>query len=315
MLDLLVKREAELVDFASCVSQPRHIDIQQRLAFGSVTIGRYAHNFNDGALIGTAQCTVLVHEGSMFELDWGPLDERKCERKRISFGDVQIHPCDALVYKRWRTPSQMLFLAVDRSFVDRVASDAFGLCHLDLEMHIGVNDPVIGGMAEAWREELRTSGAGGKICAEALATALIVHLFRTYVDSACTQKIALGGMTGAKLRKVITYIQEHLSEDIGLDVLAAVSGFSVHHFVDVFKSETGFTPHQFLINRRIHRAKELLLGSDTSIAQIAIEVGFSGQSHLSGHFRKLTGATPLRFRKANGSFKLQKTDNFRQKPS
>ncbi|WP_234729614.1 helix-turn-helix domain-containing protein [Acidocella facilis] len=109
----------------------------------------------------------------------------------------------------------------------------------------------------------------------------------------------VGGMRGVRLRRAVDYIESHLGEDVRLPALAAVVGFSVHHFSEVFKAETGSAPHHFLIWRRIHRAKELLLGTDMPIAEIALEVGFSGQSHLTLNFRKLTGTTPLRFRVSN----------------
>jgi len=239
-------------------------------------------------------------------MDWRVLGGPSLERKRIEFGDIQIHPCDTLIYKNFiyrqtSTPSQMLFLAINQVFVDQVIADIFGRSSMELEPRIGIQDRIIGGMAEIWSEELRACGAGGRIGAEALATTLIVHLFRTYGGGKVNPSAPTGGMTSIRLRRVLAYMEEHLSEDIGLCTLASIAGFSIHHFSDVFKAETGFTPHQFLIDRRIHRAKQMLLGSSAPIAQISAEVGFSGQSHFSGHFRKLTGTTPLRFRRAKGS--------------
>lgn len=307
MPDSLIEPQPELADFASGAVLFKYTEVLQRLTFGAITIGRYRHSLNRGAsagvVMGTSQCTVLIHESSAFEMDWSILGEAYLERKRIEFGDIQIHPCNTLVYKKSvcdhvSTPPQMLFLAIDQIFVDQVIAGIFGSSSMDLEPRIGIRDTVIGGMAEVWREELRTRGAGGRICAEAIATTLIVHLFRTYGNVKVDTRTSAGGMTGLRLRQVIAYMEEHLSEEVGLFTLASIAGFSVHHFSDVFKAETGFTPHQFLIDRRIHRAKELLLGSNAPLAQIATEVGFSGQSHFSGHFRKSTGTTPLRFRRA-----------------
>lgn len=190
----------------------------------------------------------------------------------------------------------MLFMAVERALVVQIVAEVFDRQHMDLKPRIGIRDTVIEGMAEAWREELLERGAGGRVQAEALATALIVHLFRTYGEGGANIRVSTGGMNGTRLRRVVEYIEEYLSEDISLCVLASIAGFSVHHFNDVFKAETGIAPHHFLIERRVHRAKELLLGSDIPIAQIASEVGFSGQSHLTLHFRRLAGTTPLRFR-------------------
>lgn len=58
----------------------------------------------------------------------------------------------------------------------------------------------------------------------------------------------------------------------------------------------GMRPYHYLIQRRIHRAKELLLGGRKPIAEIAVEVGFATHSHFTFNFRKVTGTTPSRFR-------------------
>jgi AraC family transcriptional regulator len=288
----------ELVDFAGVASLPRHIGITHRITGGAVTIGRYMLNPNSGAFIGTTQYVAVVHDGAPFEMEWLLPGSDTFERKRMELGDIHIHPCDTLAYKRWQTSSRMLFMAVDRTLVGQIVKEVFDRSFIELKPRIGIRDTIIEGMAQAWREELQERGAGGRVHAEALGTALIVHLFRTYGDNSANIQVITGGMNGLRLRRVVEYMEDHLGEDIGLCMLASIAGFSVHHFSDVFKAETGFAPHQFLIERRIHRAKELLLGSDTPIAQIAVEVGFSGQSHFTEHFRKSTSTTPLRFRQA-----------------
>lgn len=95
---------------------------------------------------------------------------------------------------------------------------------------------------------------------------------------------------------MVDYIEAHLAEDISLRDLAALAELSPHHFGVAFKASTGTPPHRYLIERRILRAKERLLSTDQSIAQIAVSLGFASHSHFAQHFRKLTGATPSRFR-------------------
>jgi AraC family transcriptional regulator len=109
--------------------------------------------------------------------------------------------------------------------------------------------------------------------------------------------VSVGGMSGASLRRVIEYIEMNFSSNVRQRALASIAGLSVRHFGTVFKIETGMTPHNFLIRRRIVRAKDFLTESDLTIAQIANEVGFSGQSHLTLYFRRYTGTTPQRFRR------------------
>jgi AraC family transcriptional regulator len=67
---------------------------------------------------------------------------------------------------------------------------------------------------------------------------------------------------------------------------------SPYHFSRLFKQSTGHSPYQFVIKCRVERARELLLNSDLSIAQITYTVGFANQSHLTNHFKRMLGVTP-----------------------
>jgi AraC family transcriptional regulator len=77
---------------------------------------------------------------------------------------------------------------------------------------------------------------------------------------------------------------------------AAVVQLSVYHFARQFKAATGLPPHQYVIARRVERAKQLLqAGTDLSLADVALRAGFSDQSQFSHHFKRLVGVTPGRF--------------------
>ncbi len=79
--------------------------------------------------------------------------------------------------------------------------------------------------------------------------------------------------------------------------LSKVTGLSPHHFGDAFKAATGKSPHRYVIERRLSRARELLRETDRSISDIAYAVGFSSQSHFTANFRRVVGFTPNRFRR------------------
>jgi AraC-like DNA-binding protein len=82
-----------------------------------------------------------------------------------------------------------------------------------------------------------------------------------------------------------------------LEQMAAMVSLSPFHFARQFKAATGLPPHQFLITRRVERAQQILRGrGNLSLAQVAIGVGFSDQSQLCFHFKRIVGVTPGRFR-------------------
>jgi AraC family transcriptional regulator len=100
---------------------------------------------------------------------------------------------------------------------------------------------------------------------------------------------------------VFAYIEDNLAENIALADLAAVIGLSVSHFNVLFREAVGLSPHQYLIRRRVERAKDLLGESKLSISQIAAESGFAHQSHLARHMRRMLGVAPKALRKQRES--------------
>lgn len=104
------------------------------------------------------------------------------------------------------------------------------------------------------------------------------------------------GLTPQKLRKVIGYISENLAQSIIISELAEKIDLSQRHFQRAFKKSTGKTPHQYIVEQRVGRAKHLLLSTTLPLSEIALRCGFSNQSHLTAHFRLITGTTPRRFR-------------------
>jgi AraC family transcriptional regulator len=105
----------------------------------------------------------------------------------------------------------------------------------------------------------------------------------------------IGGLPRYKLQKVIAYIDEHLSENLSLATIAQQIGISQFYFGHLFKQTMGVSPHQYLLQQRIERAKQLLLQNRPNIADIALAVGFSNQSHFTRRFKQVVGITPKRF--------------------
>jgi AraC family transcriptional regulator len=96
---------------------------------------------------------------------------------------------------------------------------------------------------------------------------------------------------------IVDYIMANLHRSPTLEEMAAMVGLSPYHFARQFKAASGLPPHQFLITRRVERAQQLLREKgNLSLAEVAIDVGFSDQSQFCFHFKRIVGATPGRFR-------------------
>jgi AraC family transcriptional regulator len=105
-----------------------------------------------------------------------------------------------------------------------------------------------------------------------------------------------GGLAAWQLRRVTEAMSEHAHHDLALEELAALVGLSAKHFARAFRQSTGVPPHRWLIERRIERAKTLLITADLGLAEIALACGFADQSHFTAAFRRGTGVTPGAFR-------------------
>jgi AraC-like DNA-binding protein len=110
--------------------------------------------------------------------------------------------------------------------------------------------------------------------------------------------LAKGGLPAYKLRRATQFIEAHIDQPIRLEAVAAAVDVSPFHFHRQFKRSTGSTPHQYIVQLRMERAKALLCESELPLVEVAARVGFADQSHFSSIFRRMTSMTPRRYRNA-----------------
>jgi AraC family transcriptional regulator len=159
--------------------------------------------------------------------------------------------------------------------------------------------PVIETMARMAFDELQRGPdvMAGDLYADSLANLLAVQLLREYSSEKIpAERRYVNGLSSKKLIRVLDLIESDLAQDLPLRVLAHTAELSEYHFLRMFKQATGYTPHQYVINQRIERAKELLRKTDISITEIAYLLGFSTPAHFTHHFRRKTGITPSAMR-------------------
>lgn len=202
---------------------------------------------------------------------------------------------------RWRNAFESTHYQLSPALVAKVAEEAFNFDPARVHFPVRYYDqssPEVIHTLTALRHELLTGGPGGRLCAESLANVLVVQLIRQLSNRqgmGGNVRGAGGRLARQTLQAVEEYIHAHLDQSISLAELAAVAHLSEFHFARLFKQTTGLPPHQFVIHVRIERAKRLISAGRLSLAQIALEVGFSDQSQLTRHFKRLVGVTPKRF--------------------
>jgi AraC family transcriptional regulator len=119
--------------------------------------------------------------------------------------------------------------------------------------------------------------------------------------SAARQAHLRGGLSPAALRRVHVFVEANLGRTIRVADLASRAGLSVHHFARAFRRSVRVTPRQFVEQRRVERARQLIRQSRHSLAEIAVESGLGSQSRLTTAFKRHTGATPARYRRGLGT--------------
>lgn len=196
---------------------------------------------------------------------------------------------------RWvvSRPARSLLLRLAPSLLPETA-DAMGLGSRagDLAPSIHVRDPQIERIGWMMQAEDHDAYPGGRLFADSLASALAARLLALQ-----TRKAVAAGKPGRalprwRLRHVIEYIEAHLDEALSLAELAAVAGFSLSHFKPLFKQAVGVPVHRFVLERRVERARTLLLEGKKNMSEIALETGFSHPSHMARCMRRVLGLSP-----------------------
>jgi AraC family transcriptional regulator len=214
-------------------------------------------------------------------------------------GSISLLPAGSPARWRWSGHNDTLHIYLEPGLVARVAVEAFELdpARLTVPPLDGLDLPQLRAANLALDAELTSGGAGGPLAAESLANLLAVHLIRHVSAPRRLERGRDGVLPQGRLRAVVEYIEEHLDGCPTLAQLAAVVRLNPYHFARQFKAAAGLPPHQFVILRRVERAKQLLqAGTDLSLAEVALRAGFSDQSQFSRHFKRLVGVTPGQFR-------------------
>lgn len=231
--------------------------------------------------------------------DW---KENGCYRTmRLQPGQVSIFPAMVPFSSRTHDTGGFLTMTLRQKFL-RCASHELmtGPDALELTPKLAVEDSLFNALGATLKAEIQSGYTGGRAYGESLAGTLAVHLVRHYSNRRPQPAGEGTRLSRQQLRRAVDFMQDRLPENLSLSAVAAEAGLSVFHFARLFKQTTGLAPHQYLIQCRVERAKQLIVASSASTAEIAQRVGFCDQSHLTVHFRRIYGVTPKRFRAQMG---------------
>jgi AraC family transcriptional regulator len=163
---------------------------------------------------------------------------------------------------------------------------------------LGVQDPLLEQLCLAISAALRNGTVRDGLYTDTLAQMIAVHIARQHSSrSRAMWQPGTEAIAGSKVGRLIDFIEENLDRDLSLEVLAAEVSLNSLYLPRAFKKVLGQTPHQYVLRRRIERARGLLSNTDMPIVDVALTTGFSSQSHLSNWVLRITGVSPASFRR------------------
>ena len=233
------------------------------------------------------------------------------EAERVSFADITIIPAHTNQMTRWtRLPfpremsvwssmesevSEAIILSIEPDLLNRIAKDKIEASSIELQSAIAQSDILIKSIALNIKVELE-SQTSDRVYVESLFQALLMHLIKNYCTKEYSPTQVTAGLPPYRLKQAIDYIDRHLDTNIKIKDVAKSIGISQYYFCRLFRQSTGITPYRYVIQQRILKAKALIGENQLSLLDIAIECGFSSQSQMTNHFRKLVGTTPKIYR-------------------
>jgi len=212
---------------------------------------------------------------------------------RLRPGQIGIVPAMQATAWRLTGPAAFMHLYLPAQTLAGYAQEA-GVADR-LRPGFALDDPFLSALLARLAEVSRHAVPVDRLLCESIERVIALHLL-----AACGEAPAArgnGAMAANRLRAVRAWVEENLAGEITLDALAATAGMSRFHFSRAFRAATGLSPWRYVTERRIARARELLVGGDLAVADIAAAVGFATASHFAQAFRGATGESPTAYRR------------------
>lgn len=214
-------------------------------------------------------------------------------------GTLSLGLTGELAPVRFHAPFQVIACLFDPAWVRTLLEEQDRPSHQPFHAHTLSEDTALATLAQLLAAEAESEDPDRLYqdhLALALASRFVANLQRR---PEAPRENTAQPLSAARLRRVVDRMTSDFSKDLSLDLLAEESGYSRAHFLRMFRSATGSTPHRYLRDRRLEAARDRLATGSESIIEIAYGAGFSSHSHLTRLFHERFGVTPSEFRRGN----------------
>lgn len=220
---------------------------------------------------------------------------------------TNCHPDDVSLLTRaqpshwhWTQPIDVTHVYLSETVVSRVAADVLERPIEAVHLHdiLRAQSRTITAITEAIFRESSSDSIGGALYVDALTTQLVVDLLRGFASIRFVDKSGRGELSPATRKRVIDYVESRIAQPVTLDELAEVAAMGVWTFSKRFRASFLVSPHQYVIDRRVEKAQQMLAHGHLPLKVVACECGFADQAHLTRVMRARLGRTPASVRDA-----------------
>jgi AraC family transcriptional regulator len=271
------------------VYDDRYLNIEECVTLGDWSGGDYSlvHDHPE------VQITILAGRSCMDASSSTDCGQRR--HKRVSAGEICVTPSCQPHAMDWHEAGGSMIIGVSPQFIVE-ALECTPNAAVNLDGRYGTTDAFVQHLANLLRRGKNGGRPVSRLKAESITVVMLAHLSRRDGTAGVAHQREIAPIVTGRLAHVVEYIENNLNEQLSLVALARIAQTSAFHFARQFKSSTGLTPHQYVMQRRIDRARRLLRDPRLSIADVAFDCGFATQAHLTAVFRKLVGSTPKAYR-------------------
>ena len=258
-------------------------------AFASLQRERPYH----GLLQAVSSSLMVLHRGGPVEITYtvnGRSIARHIPKGGVFFLPAE-HACDVALEASLE--STHIYLRSDLFGQDGESRNVIS----GLAPMLGERDAVLEHLAAAIGDTIISNLPASALFVDPIAKAIANRFIALNFHKPSVSEKSRSRLSYRQMQRVREFIASNLGDDIRLDMMATVCGLNTDYFVRQFKATTGISPYRYVLGLRIEHAKSLLEDEARSIADIALQCGFSHQEHLTRMFRRFAGITPGRYRR------------------
>jgi AraC family transcriptional regulator len=244
-------------------------------------------------------CLNMQTTSSPVELEWWC--DGKCVRSTATAGSVILTPLGTRDSLKLNRPSRRLLVSIEEPLLRRASVELEIQGPLTFEKRWIFKDNQLRLLLSEIEREMLANWSMGQLYGDMLGMALSLALIKNHSHSDIALPFAKGGLTPARLKRVLGYMNDYCHKNLRLTELAEVAQTSLYHFSHLFQESMGMPPHRYLMQMRIEKAKALMRVPRYSMAQIATATGFANSSHFGKAFRRFVGATPSEYKVSSKS--------------